>query len=46
MIRMVVIRGVGRPKMNWMDEVQADLKALGKRNWKTIPQDRNAWKIS
>ena len=27
-------RGVGRPKTRWIDGVQADLKALGKRNWK------------
>ena len=34
----------GRPKTRWIDGVQADLKAIGKRNWKTIAQDRNAWK--
>ena len=37
-------RGVGRPKTRWIDGVQADLKALGKRNCKTLGQDRNAWK--
>ena len=38
-------RGVGRSKMRWIDGVQADLKALDKRNWKNLAQDRNAWKI-
>ena len=37
-------RGVGRPKTSWIDGMQADLRALGKTNWKTLAQDRNAWK--
>ena len=37
-------RGVGRPKTRWIDGVQADLRALNINNWKTLAQDRDAWK--
>ena len=36
-------RGVGRPKMRWMDGVQADLRALGVINWKAAALDRERW---
>ena len=36
-------RGVGRPKNRWSDNVTADLKALGVRNWREAAQDRQRW---
>ena len=39
-------RGVGRPKTRWIDGVQADLKALGKRNETTLFKIETPGKIS
>ena len=36
-------RSVGRPKMRWIDGVQADLRTLRVRNWRTQAQDRVSW---
>lgn len=36
-------RGVGRPKNRWIDNVTADLKALGIQNWRSAAQDRQRW---
>ena len=36
-------RGIGRPKNRWSDNVTADLKALGVRNWRDSAQDRQCW---
>ena len=36
-------RGVGRPKNRWIDNITADLKKLGVRNWRTSAQDRQGW---
>ena len=38
-------RTVGRPKNNWMDIVERDMRQLmGLRNWKRIAMDRQEWR--
>jgi hypothetical protein len=32
--------GVGRPKMIWLDDVEADIKTLGIKIWKLNARDR------
>ena len=36
-------RGVGRPKMRWIDGVESDLRALGIRSWQNVARDRTSW---
>lgn len=36
-------RGVGRPKMRWIDGVEQDLKTLQVRNWREKALDRQTW---
>ena len=36
-------RSAGRPRMRWIDGVQADLSTLGVRNWTTRALDRASW---
>lgn len=41
------IRGVrrrGRPRRRWLQEVEADLKALGIRNWRHLAGERSEWR--
>jgi hypothetical protein len=33
-------RGVGRPRLRWLDDVEADIKALGIKRWRIRAQDR------
>jgi hypothetical protein len=33
-------RGVGRPKLRWLDDAEADIKTLGIRKWRLKAQDR------
>jgi hypothetical protein len=37
-------RGVGRPRLRWLDDVEADIKALGIKRWRIRAQDRKEWK--
>lgn len=36
-------RKVGRPKLRWLDDVQADLTRVGVRRWRTRALDRSDW---
>jgi hypothetical protein len=33
-------RGVGRPRLRWLDDVEAEIKALGVKRWRIEAQDR------
>jgi hypothetical protein len=33
-------RKVGRPKLRWLDDIQADLKMVGIKGWRRKAQDR------
>jgi transcription termination factor 2 len=35
--------GVGRPRLRWLNDVEADIKALGVKRWRIKSQDRNGW---
>jgi hypothetical protein len=35
--------GVGRPRLTWLDDVEADIKALGVKRWRIKAQDRKEW---
>jgi hypothetical protein len=36
-------RKVGRPKLRWLDDVQADLKTRGIKGWTKKAQKRSEW---
>jgi hypothetical protein len=36
-------RGVGRPRLRWLDNIEADIKALGVKRWRIKAQDRKEW---
>jgi hypothetical protein len=36
-------RGVGRPRLRWLDDVEADTKALGVKMWRIKAQARKEW---
>jgi hypothetical protein len=36
-------RGIGRPRLRWLDDVEADIKALGMKRWRIKAQDRKEW---
>jgi hypothetical protein len=38
-------RGVGRPKLRCLDEVEADTKTIGMKRWKLNAQDRKEWTV-
>jgi hypothetical protein len=33
-------RGAGRPRLRWLDEVEADIKPLGIKRWRLKAKDR------
>jgi hypothetical protein len=35
--------GVGRPRLRWLDDVEADIKALVVKRWRIKAQDRKEW---
>jgi hypothetical protein len=35
--------GVGRPRLRWLDDVEADIKALDVKRWRIKAQDRKEW---
>jgi hypothetical protein len=36
-------RGVGRPRLRWLDDVEPDVKALVVKKWRIRAQDRKEW---
>lgn len=34
----------GRPRTRWVDDVEADIRSLGVRRWRTAALDRDAWR--
>jgi hypothetical protein len=36
-------RGVGRPRLRWLDDFEADINALGIKRWRIRAQDRKKW---
>ena len=36
-------RKVGRPKLRWINDIQADLKMIGIKGWRGKTQDRLEW---
>jgi len=37
------VRRVGRPKLQWEDGVDQDMRVLEVKNWKKIALDRDEW---
>jgi hypothetical protein len=35
--------GVGRPRLRWLHDVEADIKAVGVKRWRIKAQDRKEW---
>jgi hypothetical protein len=35
---------VGRPRLQWKDGVEDDLRKLNVKNWWTVAKDRESWK--
>jgi hypothetical protein len=38
--KMEGTREIGRPRKEWTDEVEEDLKIMGIRNWHAVAKDR------
>jgi hypothetical protein len=36
-------RRTGRPKLRWLDDVEADLRTTGIKRWRLIAKDRTEW---
>jgi hypothetical protein len=39
------IRKRGRPRRRWNNEVEEDLKIMGRINWHTVARDLNEWRM-
>ena len=42
--RLFIGRRKGRPRLSWMDDVAADLKAMRIKQWRETMQDREKWR--
>jgi hypothetical protein len=38
-------RGVARPRLRWLDDVEADIKVLRVKRWRIKAQDRKEWSV-
>jgi hypothetical protein len=36
-------RGVGRPRLRWLDDVEVDIKVIGIKRWIIKAQERKTW---
>jgi hypothetical protein len=36
-------RRTGRPRLRWLDDVEADLRTMGIKRWRLIAEDRTEW---
>jgi hypothetical protein len=36
-------RGVGRPRLIWLDDAEADIRVLVVKRWRITAQDRKEW---
>ena len=37
------VRSAGRPKLQWKDDVDQDIRILGVKNWKKVALNRDEW---
>jgi len=38
-------RGLGRPRLRWIDDVREDLRRMGVTNWRIRAHRRDDWKV-
>jgi hypothetical protein len=38
-------REVGRPKLGWLDDVEAHIRTLGIKRWRLKARDRTKWMV-
>jgi hypothetical protein len=43
--RLFTGRRKGRPRLRWMDDVLADLRAMRIKQWKEKAEDRQRWRL-
>jgi hypothetical protein len=44
--RLFIGRRKGRPRLRWMDDVVADLRAMKIKKWTEKMQDREKWRLT